>query len=72
LPRKSAPVDCVRFHSRNAENGLEKRIDELLGPLKLRGIKIHPSHQTVFPNDYLNGNESLRYLYSAAKRKESQ
>lgn len=45
------------------KNGQESRIDELLGKLKIRGIKIHPSHQTVYPNDYLNGNESLAYLY---------
>jgi predicted TIM-barrel fold metal-dependent hydrolase len=44
-------------------SGLEKRIDQLLGPLCLRGIKIHPAHQTVHPNDYLNGNQSLLYLY---------
>ena len=43
--------------------GLEKRIDEILGKLKLGGIKIHPAHQTIYPNDYLQGNESLRYLY---------
>jgi uncharacterized protein len=45
------------------QKGLEKRIDAILGPLQIRGIKIHPSHQTVFPNDYLSGNESLLYLY---------
>lgn len=45
------------------QKGLEKRIDTILGPLGIRGIKIHPSHQTVFPNDYLAGNESLLYLY---------
>lgn len=43
--------------------GLEKRIDEILGKLHLGGIKIHPAHQTIYPNDYLQGNESLRYLY---------
>jgi predicted TIM-barrel fold metal-dependent hydrolase len=45
------------------KTGLETRIDELLGKLKLGGIKIHPSHQTVYPNDYLQGNQSLGYLY---------
>ena len=43
--------------------GQEKRVDQLLDKLKLRGIKIHPSHQTVFPNDYVNGNQSIGYLY---------
>jgi predicted TIM-barrel fold metal-dependent hydrolase len=45
------------------QTGQESRIDELLGKLKLGGIKIHPSHQSVFPNSYLQGNESLSYLY---------
>ncbi|HSE41592.1 MAG TPA: amidohydrolase family protein [Acidobacteriota bacterium] len=43
--------------------GQESRIDELLTKLKLGGIKIHPSHQTVYPNEYLQGNQSLAYLY---------
>jgi predicted TIM-barrel fold metal-dependent hydrolase len=45
------------------KTGQQSRIDDLLGKLKLGGIKIHPSHQTVYPNEYLQGNESLRYLY---------
>ncbi len=45
------------------KTGQEKRIDELIGKLQLGGIKIHPSHQAVYPNDYLHGNESLQYLY---------
>lgn len=45
------------------KSGQEGRIDELLGKLRIRGIKIHPSHQTIYPNDYLHGNQSLQYLY---------
>jgi predicted TIM-barrel fold metal-dependent hydrolase len=45
------------------KTGQQSRIDDLLGKLKLGGIKIHPSHQTVYPNEYLQGNESLNYLY---------
>jgi len=62
---KENPQRLISFGSIQAsrKTGLEKRIDELLDKLHLRGIKIHPSHQTVFPNDYVNGNESLRYLY---------
>ncbi|HET6268033.1 MAG TPA: amidohydrolase family protein [Acidobacteriota bacterium] len=51
------------------KNGLEARIDELLFKLALRGIKIHPSHQTVYPNDYVNGNDSLAYLYKRCEEK---
>jgi predicted TIM-barrel fold metal-dependent hydrolase len=55
----------IPFGSINPQikTGQESRIDELLGKLHIRGIKIHPSHQTVYPNDYLNGNASLAYLY---------
>jgi uncharacterized protein len=52
------------------KKGLQLRIDHLLGTLKLRGIKIHPAHQLVFPNDYLNGNESLAYLYKRCEEEE--
>ena len=43
--------------------GQEKRIDELLDRLRLAGIKVHPSHQEVFPNEYRNGHQSLQHLY---------
>lgn len=64
------PRRLISFGSIDARvtTGQEKRIDELLGPLKLQGIKIHPSHQTVYPNDYQNGNESLRYLYKRCEQ----
>jgi uncharacterized protein len=69
---KQDPFRLIAFGSIHAEQktGQENRIDELLGKLNLAGIKIHPSHQTVFPNDYLNGNESLRYLYKRCEEKE--
>ena len=62
---KENPKRLIAFGSINPQikSGQESRIDELLEKLKIRGIKIHPSHQTVYPNDYLNGNESLAYLY---------
>lgn len=65
------PKRLISFGSIDARNktGQEKRIDQLLGELKLQGIKIHPSHQTVYPNDYQNGNESLRYLYSRCEER---
>jgi uncharacterized protein len=62
---KENPKRLIAFGSINPQikSGQETRIDELLESLKIRGIKIHPSHQSVYPNDYLNGNESLAYLY---------
>ena len=68
---KEDPFRLIAFGSILAtkKTGQENRIDELLDKLNLAGIKIHPSHQTVFPNDYLNGNESLRYLYEQCEKK---
>lgn len=68
---KENPKRLIAFGSINPtiKTGQESRIAELLGKLNIRGFKIHPSHQTVYPNDYLNGNESLAYLY---KRCESE
>jgi uncharacterized protein len=62
---KQDPKRLIAFGSINPliPTGQESRIDELLGKLKIRGIKIHPSHQTIYPNDHLGGNESLAYLY---------
>lgn len=59
------PARLIAFGSIDPRirSGQERRIDELLGKLRIRGIKIHPSHQTIYPNDYVHGNESLQYLY---------
>jgi predicted TIM-barrel fold metal-dependent hydrolase len=68
---KEDPHRLIAFGSIYTQNkeGQRDRIDQLLGELNLRGIKIHPSHQTVFPNDYLNGNQSLEYLYKQCEAK---
>lgn len=59
------PARLIAFGSIDPRirSGQEGRIDELLGKLRIRGIKIHPSHQMIYPNDYLHGNQSLQYLY---------
>ncbi len=69
---KENPKRLIAFGSIDPQirNGQESRIDELLGPLNIRGIKIHPSHQTVYPNEYLEGNESLAYLYRKCEEEE--
>jgi len=68
----AAPDRLIPFGSIDPtrRSGQKERIDQLIGRLKLRGIKIHPSHQTLFPNDYVNGNESLFYLYSKCEESE--
>jgi predicted TIM-barrel fold metal-dependent hydrolase len=35
--------------------------------LGIRMIKIHPPHQLLFPNDYLNGVKELEIIYRAAE-----
>ena len=35
--------------------------------LNIRMIKIHPPHQLLFPNDYLNGVKELEIIYRAAE-----
>jgi len=67
---KAAPDRLIAFGSIDPfrQSGQRERIDELVGKLQLQGIKIHPSHQTLFPNDYLNGNEALGYLYTRCEQ----
>jgi uncharacterized protein len=38
-----------------------------IAKLGIRAIKIHPSHQTLTPNDYLHGNTELRKIYDRAQ-----
>lgn len=45
----------------------ERAVDELLA-LGFRGIKIHPSHQTCYPNAYRQGNRALETVYRRAER----
>lgn len=33
----------------------------------IRAIKIHPPHQLIYPNDYLNGLKALEVIYGAAQ-----
>jgi len=37
-----------------------------LADLGIRAIKIHPPHQLVFPNEYLNGLKALEVIYAKA------
>lgn len=40
---------------------------ERLARLGIRLIKIHPPHQLIYPNDYLNGVAQLRVIYEFAQ-----
>jgi len=58
-------ISCGGLHPRQSKN-MEADIEQLLR-LKIRMIKIHPPHQLLFPNDYLNGVKQLEIIYRAAE-----
>jgi uncharacterized protein len=58
-------IPCGGIHPRQSRN-IESDIEQILR-LKIRMIKIHPPHQLLFPNDYLNGVKELETIYRAAE-----
>jgi predicted TIM-barrel fold metal-dependent hydrolase len=58
-------ISCGGLHPRHSQNILAD-VEHLLR-LKIRMIKIHPPHQLLFPNDYLNGVSELEVIYRAAE-----
>ena len=58
-------ISCGGLHPRHSQNILAD-VDEILR-LKIRMIKIHPPHQLLYPNDYLNGVKELEIVYRAAE-----
>ena len=58
-------ITCGGLHPRHSRN-LEAEIDAILR-LKIRMIKIHPPHQLLYPNDYLNGVKGLETIYRTAE-----
>ena len=58
-------LSCGSLHPRHTTN-IEKDVEQLLR-LNLRMIKIHPPHQLLYPNDYLNGVRELEIIYRTAE-----
>src|SRR5689334_22606414 len=58
-------ISCGSLHPRQTSS-IEADIEQFLR-LKIRMIKIHPPHQLLFPNDYLNGVKELEIIYRAAE-----
>jgi hypothetical protein len=58
-------IPCGGLHPRQSRD-IAADIEQILR-LKLRMIKIHPPHQLLFPNDYLNGVKELEAIYRAAE-----
>ena len=45
----------------------EKEMDLLIDKMGIQGIKIHPSHQLYYPNDYQNGLKPLEVIYKKSE-----
>jgi predicted TIM-barrel fold metal-dependent hydrolase len=63
---KAAPDRLIPWggiHPEYTENA-EKDMDYILGDLGIKGVKIHPPHQLIAPNAYLDGLDALRVCYA--------
>jgi predicted TIM-barrel fold metal-dependent hydrolase len=58
-------LSCGSLHPRHTTN-IMADVEQILR-LGLQMIKIHPPHQLLFPNDYLNGVKELEIIYRAAE-----
>ena len=58
-------LSCGSVHPRHTLN-VQEEMDNLVR-LGIRLIKIHPPHQLLFPNDYLNGVKELEIVYRTAE-----
>ncbi|MBV8207588.1 MAG: amidohydrolase [Acidobacteria bacterium] len=63
-PRRLLP--CGSIHPRHSQN-VQADMEEL-ARLGVRLIKIHPPHQLLFPNSYLNGVKELETIYRIAEK----
>jgi predicted TIM-barrel fold metal-dependent hydrolase len=58
-------ISCGSLHPRHTAN-IMADVEHILR-LGIRMIKIHPPHQLLYPNDYLNGVTELEMIYRAAE-----
>jgi len=58
-------LSCGSLHPRHTTNVMADT--EQILRLGIRMIKIHPPHQLLFPNDYLNGVKELEIIYRTAE-----
>jgi predicted TIM-barrel fold metal-dependent hydrolase len=58
-------IPCGSVHPRHTKDA-QADMDEIVR-LGIRMIKIHPPHQLLFPNDYLNGVKELEIIYRTAE-----
>ena len=58
-------IPCGSVHPRHTTNVLADM--EQIVRLGIKLIKIHPPHQLLYPNDYVNGVKELEIIYRAAE-----
>jgi predicted TIM-barrel fold metal-dependent hydrolase len=58
-------IPCGSVHPRHTSNVLADM--EQIVRLGIKLIKIHPPHQLLYPNDYVNGVKELEIIYRAAE-----
>jgi uncharacterized protein len=59
-------IACGSLHPRHTAN-VQRDMEDIVR-LGIRMIKIHPPHQLLFPNDYLNGVKELEVIYRMAEQ----
>lgn len=59
-------LSCGSVHPRHTSN-VQADMEQLVR-LGIRMIKIHPPHQLLFANDYVNGVKELEVIYRTAER----
>ncbi len=59
-------LSCGSVHPRHSSN-VQADMDQLVR-LGIRMIKVHPPHQLLFANDYVNGVKELETIYRAAEK----
>ncbi len=58
-------IPCGSVHPRHTSN-VQRDVEEIVR-MGIRMIKIHPPHQLLYPNDYLNGVKELGVIYRVAE-----
>ena len=59
-------IPCGSVHPRHTTN-VEADMEHIVR-LGIRMIKVHPPHQLLYPNEYLNGNRELEVIYREAEK----
>ncbi|MDG6929313.1 MAG: amidohydrolase [Nitrososphaerota archaeon] len=64
FPDRLVPIGSIHpLYTKDAKKDFEHIVDGL----GMKGIKVHPPHQSVYPNDHRNGNKALTTIYSMAQ-----